>query len=151
VPLSLRSLLRYTLLAIVFVAPRASALTFETNFHVVNDWGSGFQAEIEITNLGTNPIAGWTLEFSLPRSIVSLWNGIYTGRVGDVHTVDNAASNAQILPGESVTIGFNGVAGGLTEAPAGILLNGYAAIPEPGTAVLLVAGLALLRLRSARS
>ena len=124
---------------------------FDTSFQILNDWGSGFQAEIEITNLGTNPIAGWTLEFSLPRAIVSLWDGNYAGSVGDVHTVDNAAWNAQILPGESVTIGFNGVTGGLTEAPAGILLNGYAAIPEPGTAVLLAAGLALLRLRSARS
>lgn len=131
--------------------PPAMPSIFDTSFRVLSDWGTGFQAEIEITNLGTETIAGWTLEFSLPRSILSLWNGNFVGSADDVHTVENAAWNAQILPGESVTIGFNGFTGGLTQEPTDILLNGYAAIPEPGTAVLLVTGLALLRRRSARS
>jgi hypothetical protein len=115
---------------------------YDLVFRVVNDWGSGFQAEIEITNLGADPIGGWTLEFELARTITSLWNGTLVGSAGDVHTVGDAGYNAQILPGQSVIIGFNGQTGGLTTPPSGYLLNGFAPVPELDTATLLAAGFA---------
>jgi len=84
----------------------------------------------------------------LPRAITSLRNGIFVGSVDDVHGVRNAAWNAQILPGESGTIGFHGVTGNLATPPTDVRLNGFAAVPEPGTATLLAMGLVPLRLRS---
>jgi cellulase/cellobiase CelA1 len=130
--------------------PPAPSILYGIDFRVVNDWGSGFQAEIEITNLGADPIGGWTLDFTLPRSITSLWNGRLVGSDGLSHTVQNETWNAQILPGESVVVGFNGATGGLTEGASGFLLNGFAPIPEPATAALLAAGLGALSLARRR-
>lgn len=118
--------------------PPVLAPVYDLVFRVVNDWGAGFQAEIEITNLGADPIGGWTLGFELARTITSLWNGTLAGSAGDGYEIGNAAWNAQILPGASVIVGFN--ADGALAAPSGFLLNGFAPVPELDTATLLAAG-----------
>jgi hypothetical protein len=39
---------------------------FQATYEVSQDWGTGFQAEIQVKNTGTEPIQNWSLAFDYP-------------------------------------------------------------------------------------
>lgn len=91
-----------------------------------NDWGSGFAANVTITNNSTNAINGWTLTWSFPgnQTITSIWNGVFT-QTGTSVSVTNASYNAIIgASGGTVSFGFNANYSGTNNNPASFLLNG---------------------------
>ncbi|WP_201295045.1 MULTISPECIES: cellulose binding domain-containing protein, partial [unclassified Nocardiopsis] len=47
-------------LAAITSSPASAAPGCEVDYRL-NDWGSGFTADVEITNVG-DPVNGWTLE-----------------------------------------------------------------------------------------
>ncbi|WP_201294983.1 MULTISPECIES: cellulose binding domain-containing protein, partial [unclassified Nocardiopsis] len=47
-------------LAVAASSPASAAPGCEVDYRL-NDWGSGFTADVEITNVG-DPVNGWTLE-----------------------------------------------------------------------------------------
>src|SRR6187431_1868806 len=49
------------------------------DYTVTSDWGSGFGADVKITNLGA-AVSSWTLGFQYPsgQKVTSLWNGTVT-------------------------------------------------------------------------
>ncbi len=75
------------------------------NFVVTNDWGTGYCADITITNNNTSAVNGWTLVFNLDASITNLWNGNWSNN-GNINTVSDVGWNANIPSGGSVTFGF---------------------------------------------
>jgi hypothetical protein len=101
------------------------AVTYELS----DGWGSGFVANISITDTGANPITGWTLAFSFPSDTESVsssnWNANYSenGRnvvVTPVSWDGNLAANS----GNTVSIGFVGNQNGAYPSPASFTLNG---------------------------
>ncbi len=88
-------------------------------FAVVNDWGSGFQGQITITNNQAAPLTNWTLGFDFDHAISNIWNGSILGHTGNHYTVTNAGYNATIGPGTAVTVGFLGDPGHVTDQPTG--------------------------------
>ena len=50
---------------------RTSALhgTATFNFVKTADWGTGYNARVDITNAGTAPIVGWSAELDMPRNV----------------------------------------------------------------------------------
>jgi chitinase len=92
--------------------------------YVIRDnWGSGFVADVTITNTGTTAINGWTLEFDAPFTITNIWNGKAT-RSGSRHTIRNESWNGTILPGQSITLGFQATPGGSSTGITNVRLNG---------------------------
>ncbi|WP_119730377.1 cellulase family glycosylhydrolase [Thermomonospora amylolytica] len=91
----------------------------------VNAWNSGFTASITITNTSTAAVNGWSLAFTLPagQTITGGWNAAYRPSSGQV-TATNAAWNAAIAPGGSVSIGFQATHTGDTSPPQAFTLNG---------------------------
>ena len=92
----------------------------------VNDWGNGYVGSIDITNKGAEPIDGWTLGFSWPRSWQSFgsgWSGTWTAEGSSVSVV-NTDYNQTIPPGGSVNTGFVGNYGGPNVLPNLFTLNG---------------------------
>jgi aryl-phospho-beta-D-glucosidase BglC (GH1 family) len=89
------------------------------NFAVVNDWGTGFQAQITITDNLSTPVNNWALSFNFDHAITDLWNGTFTSHTGNEYVVENAGYNADIAPGSSVTIGFTGSPGNVSDQPTG--------------------------------
>jgi hypothetical protein len=104
-----------------------SGATCQVHYSVVNQWSSGFQAGLTITNTGSSAINGWTLRFTFPGSqqITQLWNGSYTQQGAQV-TVTNVSYNGQIPAGGSVNPapGFLGTWNGSNPAPTSFTLNG---------------------------
>jgi GH18 family chitinase len=74
---------------------------------IVSDWGTGYCADVTLTNNGTTTINGWTLTFDLPSEITSLWNtGIWSGSAATGYTAEDAGWNGTIAPNETVDFGF---------------------------------------------
>lgn len=99
-------------------------LSAKGDLTVSSDWGAGFTATVTLTNTGAKPIQGWTLAFDLPGAISNIWNASVVSRSGDRLTIRDAAYNAAINPGASVSFGFNGSPGNLKAGPANWNLNG---------------------------
>ena len=67
-------------------SPRQS--TCVVGYQVTAGWGNGFVAAVTLTNLGPNPIDGWSLDFDRPaagQSVTGAWNAKVTGSSGHVH------------------------------------------------------------------
>ena len=85
---------------------------------VTNEWEGGYNAEITITNLTTEPMEDWSLSCTCQDEITNVWNGILES--GEATGSDNSVSdgtiysylvhgdiyNTAISAGESVTVGI---------------------------------------------
>jgi aryl-phospho-beta-D-glucosidase BglC (GH1 family) len=93
-------------------------------FHVTNDWGNGYTADMTIQNQTSSPINGWTLLFGLTNgSIVGLWNGQLSGTAAQ-YTVRDMGWNGQIAPNASAGFGFQVSYSGTQPQPTNCVLNG---------------------------
>ncbi|MBN1174362.1 MAG: cellulose binding domain-containing protein, partial [Micromonosporaceae bacterium] len=93
--------------------------------YTMSTWGTGYTANISITNTGTSTISGWTLTFTLPagQTITSGWNATYSPTSGQV-SATNVSYNGTLAPGATVSIGFQATHTGDTAEPTAFTLNG---------------------------
>jgi len=54
-------------------SPSPSAPSIVVTFRIDEDWGSGFAAEVDVTNNESAPISGWQLVVALPQDRVTSW------------------------------------------------------------------------------
>jgi len=96
-------------------------------YQVVNEWLSGFTAEVRINNGETVDINGWTVELSYPDNtrISGTWDSSYTG--SNPYQISNANYNSEISSGSSVSFGFNAQKGTSGSAPVTPELGGICA------------------------
>ncbi len=86
--------------------------TFAACQYVIQDqWGSGFNAKIKVTNDGTNPINGWAVnwQYSGDNRITNSYNAALTGT--NPYTATNLNWNSTIQPGQYIEFGFQGSKG----------------------------------------
>ncbi|MQS07855.1 endoglucanase [Streptomyces sp. IF17] len=91
----------------------------------VNDWGSGFTANITINNIGSNAINGWTLtyDYSGNQQLQQGWNAQWS-QSGRTVTASNVDWNRTIPVGGSAGFGGNFSYSGTNEAPTSFRVNG---------------------------
>ncbi|GAB3225868.1 hypothetical protein GCM10027447_15620 [Glycomyces halotolerans] len=97
----------------------------EVDYNVVNDWGSGFQANISIT--AGDPIDGWTIEWDFTGDVssVSAWNVSDQSLNGSHFTASDTGWNGSVSSGQTREVfGFtaNGSSGDITN----VTINGVA-------------------------
>ncbi|WP_406835048.1 cellulase family glycosylhydrolase [Streptomyces sp. AHU1] len=82
-------------------------------YKVSSDWGSGFNADITVTNTGTSATRSWQVTWEWPgnQTISSMWNASYS-QVGRAVTASNADHNGTIAAGASTGFGFGAAPGG---------------------------------------
>ncbi|MFF3846295.1 glycoside hydrolase family 48 protein [Streptomyces sp. NPDC002328] len=90
-----------------------------------NDWGSGFTAELTLTNRGTDPINGWALTYSYAgnQRLTNGWNGSWS-QSGQQITVNNAPYNGTVAAGAAVSAGAQFTYSGANAAPTSFSVNG---------------------------
>ncbi len=71
----------------------------------MSDWGSGYTANVTLTNNGTASVTGWTVSFDLGVPITSFWSA-KGSQSGTKATFTNESWNGVIAPGKSVTFGI---------------------------------------------
>ena len=113
---------------VTFTTSTPSNSTCAVSYDVTQGWGSGYTANISVTDTGPSPIDGWTLAFTFPaasESFSSGWNGNWTANGQNVQ-VTNLSWNGTLAAngGNSADIGFVGSNSGAYPSPAAFTLNG---------------------------
>jgi cellulase/cellobiase CelA1 len=107
-------------------SPSASgrpASAFKTEYAVRGRWPGGFNAELVLTNIGSQPVEGWTVRLRLPPDvrIGSVWSATVT-QVPDAVILRSQPWNTYVAPGAAVHLGFE--ATGAAAAPSSCTVNG---------------------------
>lgn len=109
-------------LALSSIAPIANC-----KYVVNNSWGSGATASIEITNIRSTVINGWSVNWSYANNrVTGSWNAAVTG--SNPYTASNLSWNANIQPGQTISVGVQVNGNGAIEAPTvygSICTNSY--------------------------
>jgi hypothetical protein len=114
---------------VTFITGTPRNSTCAVTYDIGGGWGSGFVANINVTNTGPNPITGWTLAFTFPADTESVsgstWNASFA-LAGQHVTVTPVSWNANLAAngGNSVSFGFVGNQTGANPPPASFTLNG---------------------------
>jgi chitinase len=91
---------------------------------ITSDWGSGYTANVTITNTTTATLNPWQLGWTFDGQVTSIWNAKVAARSGESWTVSPESWNGSIAPGASVSFGFNGTPGAKYKVPTNFILNG---------------------------
>lgn len=125
-----------------FLQVLQNAPACRVSYQIVNQWPSGFQADVSVTNSSTSiPVVGYTLTWTLAagETFASGWNATYIPS-GQAIAASNTAGNWNgiIAPnGGRVTFGFLGNRGAPAPAvPADFRLNGEPCTVSTSTASL---------------
>jgi len=110
------------------VGTNAYAQTASCKVTYTKAWegGTGFGANIDITNTGPAITNGWTLVFSFPngQTLQNGWPVAFSQTGAQVTAASNAQWNQSIASGATLSVGFNGGWSGTNNAPASFTLNG---------------------------
>src|SRR5690606_33883719 len=84
---------------------------------IVNDWGSGWQADVDVT-AGGGALDGWTLRWTWPggQTIASSWNA-QAASSGSTVTASAAGWNVSLAAGQTRTATWGLVGSGTAVAP----------------------------------
>jgi hypothetical protein len=119
-----------SLFLICLAVTNADAQTASCNVTYTKAWegGTGFGANIDITNTGPAINNGWTLQFSFPngQTLQNGWPVTFTQTAAQVTLASNAAWNQSIASGATLSAGFNGSwsGSGTNNPPTQFTLNG---------------------------
>ncbi|KAB8139699.1 family 43 glycosylhydrolase [Chloroflexia bacterium SDU3-3] len=100
--------------------------------YVLNQWGTGFTAEVTVKNTSASAISGWSLAWAFGgnQQVTSAWNAT-VAQTGASVTASNMSYNASIPAGGSTSFGFQGSYSGTNSVPASFSLNGTACSIAP--------------------
>ena len=104
-----------------------SRLAFAVGYGTTNDWGSGLQGQLTLTNDTTSTLTDWRLSFNYGRSIDSIWNAKIISHTGTQYVLGGLEWDRTLGVGVSQGVGFTAGAG--TGAPTNFLLTASAATP----------------------
>jgi hypothetical protein len=108
----------------------------QVEYHVVSDWGSGFQANVSIT--AGEPIDGWTVEWDFTGAVsgISAWNVTDQSLDGAHFEASDAGWNGSVASGQTREVfGFtaSGTAGDIVNAAVNGVPCGGDGNEEPTT------------------
>lgn len=116
-------------------------------YAVTQDWGSGFQAQVKLTNSQTVNVNDWKLEFDYSPSISTIWDARIVSHTGTHYVIGNAGWNSTLAAGGMAAFGFIGNPGNNPPPPTGYKLNGATlggtTPPPPSVPALAIADVAL--------
>jgi cellulose 1,4-beta-cellobiosidase len=116
---------------VVIAATQASAATGCRVTYTVNQWNTGFTANLTITNLG-DPLTSWALgwTFAGNQQITQAWNS-RSSQTGQQARLTNEAWNGSLGTNATVNPGFNANYSGTNTNPTAFTLNGTACTGSP--------------------
>jgi cellulose 1,4-beta-cellobiosidase len=108
------------------VAQQAYAATgCNAKYTIMNQWAGGFQAQVDVTNLG-DPVTSWTVGWDFGNSsqtITQIWNANRT-QTGLHVNATNLNWNANVATNGAISFGFLGNWSGSNPTGANLTFNG---------------------------
>jgi len=102
---------------------------YSTEFKVEQDWATGYNASLTITNLSDDILEDWTIEFDWDRNIDTIWDAEIVDHSNFHYVITNASYNQNIEPGGYVKIGLqSNVVGGVETQPGNVNLTEYGSV-----------------------
>ncbi len=89
---------------------------YDVTYNITNEWDTGVQGEIVITNYAAAPLEAWTLSFDSNFAVIDLWNGRVLENNGTSYTIAAEVWTNPVQPNSSMTIGFTGTKEASVEA-----------------------------------
>ncbi|WP_329332758.1 glycoside hydrolase family 6 protein [Streptomyces sp. NBC_00663] len=122
-----------TALAVVPGDVGISAIPCTVDYKVQNDWGTGFTANVTITN-NSAAKSSWAVKWSYAgnQKVTSGWNAKVT-QSGTAVTAANESYNGTLATGGSTSFGFQGTYSGTNAIPATFTLDGVTCNVDGGT------------------
>lgn len=96
---------------------------YTIEYSLLSDWGSGYSAQITITNNTNKPFEAWYLAFDFDRNIDSIWNAVIEEHIDNKYYISNADYNSVIPANSKISFGFNGSGGTSENVPADYCLT----------------------------
>src|SRR5579885_2437906 len=75
------------------------------SYTVTNNWGSGLQAQIQLTNNQNTSLSNWQLQFTDPDNITSIWDAKIVSHVGNTYVIQGESWDTSIPAGGSLSFG----------------------------------------------
>lgn len=129
---------------LVFTMGSTVANADPVEFKVLSDWGSGYNAQLKLTNEGTESLTDWRIKFDYEGDIKYLYSGnLITGQDGHF-VIEGKSWNKTLKPGQTIYLGWSGkksaeslenveFAGSDIDAPEGPYLINYDLQADWGT------------------
>ena len=109
---------------IIITTPISRGPLATVTYTNLSDSGKKFAGAITITDTGSQPIVGWSLQFDFPHRLRNVSNAKIISHIGSQYTFDGVKSDATIASGQSVRFRFKGTPGHAFMGPTNIVLNG---------------------------
>ena len=97
-------------------------LAFSVGYATVNDWGSGLQGQLTLTNDTSATMTDWQLAFNYNRSITTIWNAQIVSHTGSQYVIKGFDWGRTLAAGATQGVGFTADTG--TDTPSGFVLSG---------------------------
>jgi endoglucanase len=80
------------------------------SYAIASSWTGGFTATVTLTNTGTAPFGGWTVNWTYPgdEQVTNLWDAFFTQTGESISAHDPFDTSATVAPGTSVSFGMQG-------------------------------------------
>ena len=101
-----------------------------------NDWGTGFQGDVVITNDTLSTIGRWSITFEADFTIEQIWNAQIVSHIGNTYVLKGNDWNQAIASGSEVSFGFIGSPGN-SQMPSEIYLSDTSLLGEALTQVTM--------------
>ncbi len=88
------------------------AVAEPVEFKVLADWGSGYNAQLKLTNETDKPMTDWRVSFDFDGDVKNLYSGRVVSAQEGHFVFEGSSWNKTIKPGQSVTLGWNGSSAG---------------------------------------
>ena len=111
----------------------SNVFAIQCRYAVSNDWGSGFTADITVTNDGSSAINGWQVQWRQNggSTVSSSWNANVSG--SNPYTARNVDWNRTIAPGASQSFGVQGNGNDSTATILGCTADGGSTSSAPSS------------------
>ena len=94
------------------------------NYTVTDNWGSGVQAQVQLTNNQNTPLTSWQLQFTDPDTITSIWDAQIVSHVGNQYVIAGDSWDNSIAAGGSTSFGFVANVAANSPGPSNFVLTG---------------------------
>lgn len=113
--------LNKSLIAAVWAASFATPVMAEpVEFKVLADWGSGYTAQLKLTNESEQTMKDWRLAFDFDGEVKNLYSGNLVSSKDGHYIIEGKSFNRTLKPGQSVYMGWNGTKGNVSNKLANV-------------------------------